>query len=710
MSLDTPSLLFLTVFALTAWMIGLSKGGLGGTLGALATPLMALVMPAHQVIGLLLPVLMFADVFAVAFHWGYWERRLLLLLLPGSLVGVILGTLFLSRVSPHVLKLTLGLITLIFAVYKLGEGRIQRRLPYRSAAWHGYLAGGVAGFSSTLAHNGGPPASIYLLLQGISPRAFIATSAVFFAILNWLKVPFYWQAGLFDARLLAQVVLPAVALVPTGVWVGRWLGLRLPQRRFEQVIVFLLLVTGLLLVYQAVPGLRTTAVSRPEPWRGPVPVTAHARLGKGTALALALSPTGDRLVVGSQVGLFLYKTDTGAEQWAVPTMAAAERVLFSRDGAWIAAVLRDETVVVLAADDGHPVAVPPAGTEWLPVVPIAALAPALTAQTIAGARNADGGLWATAAEDGRVAVWQPPFTAPMTTISGFSPRGWRTAAVAWSPDGRMLAMSSGPEVWLWSADGRLQQRLQAHSRQVNSLAWSPDGRRLASGSWDATVALWDPRRGRLLHRLRGHDDAVWAVAWAPDGRHLVSSGSLDNRVIVWNAAQGRELTRLAGTDAGVWGLAWSPDGDTLAVGTTAGDILLWDMRHEPAANPVRTLRGHLTWITALAWSPDGRWLASAAAEPFVIVWDVAQGRRRFTLPGHQQVVRALAFSPDGRRLATGALDGVVRVWSLDPAAADEASAPVLYRNHTAGVLALTWAPAGLVSGSDDGTAVMMEEP
>lgn len=237
-------------------MIGLSKGGLGGTLGALATPLMALVMPANRVIGLLLPVLMLADVFAVAWHWRRWDGRLLRLLLPGSLVGVALGMLFLSRVSPDVLKLALGIITLVFAAYKLLEERVHRRLPYRPADWHGYLAGGVAGFSSTLAHNGGPPASIYLLLQGVSPRAFIATSAVFFAILNWFKVPFYWQAGLFDARLLAQVALPAVALVPAGVWVGRWLGLRLPQRRFEQVIVVLLLLSGLLLIQQATTALR----------------------------------------------------------------------------------------------------------------------------------------------------------------------------------------------------------------------------------------------------------------------------------------------------------------------------------------------------------------------------------------------------------------------------------------------------------------------
>lgn len=691
-------------------MIGLSKGGLGGTLGALATPLMALVMPANRVIGLLLPVLMLADVFAVAWHWRRWDGRLLRLLLPGSLAGVVLGMLFLSRVSPDVLKLALGIITLVFAAYKLLEERVHRRLPYRPANWHGYLAGGVAGFSSTLAHNGGPPASIYLLLQGVSPRAFIATSAVFFAILNWFKVPFYWQAGLFDARLLAQVALPAVALVPAGVWVGRWLGLRLPQRRFEQVIVVLLLLSGLLLIQQATTALRAALALQAEPWRGPVPTAARLRLGKGTALALALAPTGDQLAVGSEVGLFLYEADSGRERWALPTDAAVTHVLFSRDGEWVAAVLRDDTVVVVAAADGRVSTTPSAEREWLPAAS-PDFFPVPTAETIAFARAADGSRLATAGADGQVALWQPSLTAasaPETTIPGFGPRGWRTAAVAWAPNGRTLAAGHGPEVWLWSADGRLQRRLQAHSRQVNGLAWAPDGRRLASAGWDGAVDIWDPQRGRLLHRLQGHDDAVWAVSWAPDGRRLASSGSLDNRVILWDGVAGTELGRWQGTDEGVWGLAWSPDGRTLAVGTTGGEVLLWDVAQPPGGPPDRVLRGHLTWITALTWSPDGRWLASAAAEPFVIVWDVEQGRRRFTLAGHEHVVRALAFSPDGRRLATASLDGFVRIWLLADGAGQALADPIRYRGHTAGVLALAWARTGLASGSDDGTVVVMD--
>ncbi|MGB5844308.1 MAG: TSUP family transporter, partial [Anaerolineales bacterium] len=85
-------LIFYIMVAVIAFMIGLAKGGLGGTLGALATPLLALVMPADQVIGLILPILMLADIFAVSFHWRRWNSKLVLLLIPGAVVGVTIGT------------------------------------------------------------------------------------------------------------------------------------------------------------------------------------------------------------------------------------------------------------------------------------------------------------------------------------------------------------------------------------------------------------------------------------------------------------------------------------------------------------------------------------------------------------------------------------------------------------------------------------------
>lgn len=236
------------VAASVALLIGLSKGGLGGTMGTLAAPLLALVLPTDQVIGLLLPILMFADVFAVAFHWRHWNRRLVVLLVPGSVIGVTIGTYFITNVPTETLQMLLGIIILLFALYKLLEKRLLHWLVYQPRSWHGVLAGTVAGFSSALAHTGGPPISIYLLYQNVTPRVFIATSALFFAILNWIKVPYYLYADLFDVDLLRQMawMLPVVFV---GVWLGRRAVGKINAQAYEQLILVLLIVSALLLIF-----------------------------------------------------------------------------------------------------------------------------------------------------------------------------------------------------------------------------------------------------------------------------------------------------------------------------------------------------------------------------------------------------------------------------------------------------------------------------
>lgn len=241
------------VFFLVALLIGLAKGGLGGMLGALATPLLALVMPAEEAVGMLLPVLMYADLFAVSSYWRRWESRPLKLLLPGSVSGVTIGTYFLTNVSGHLLRTTLGVIVLLFTVYKLFEGCLASASdePGQGAwqsRWAGVTFGIASGFSSALAHTGGPPVSIYLLQQGLSPHGFVATAALFFAVLNWVKVPYYVYAGLFDFPRPALLAL-AFPAVPLGVWAGRQFVRRVEKAAFDRIIVALLAIAGLLLIF-----------------------------------------------------------------------------------------------------------------------------------------------------------------------------------------------------------------------------------------------------------------------------------------------------------------------------------------------------------------------------------------------------------------------------------------------------------------------------
>lgn len=265
MTISFPLLLAMT--AGVAFLIGLSKGGLGGTIGALATPLMALVLPADEVIGLLLPMLIVADVFAVATHWRRWEWKLVRLLIPGAVAGVTIGTFFITNAPTGALRTALALIVLLFSVYKLVEGWLSRRLARQAQnpaagpanpgpaanLWKtpgaGLTMGTVAGFSSALAHTGGPPVSIYLLQQEIAPRTFVATSALFFALLNWIKVPYYLYAGLFDFERLRSLAL-ALPFLPLGVWVGRAFVTRINRPLFERIIVVLLALAAVLLLIE----------------------------------------------------------------------------------------------------------------------------------------------------------------------------------------------------------------------------------------------------------------------------------------------------------------------------------------------------------------------------------------------------------------------------------------------------------------------------
>ena len=243
------SIVFLLMLAAVAFLISLSKGGLGGMAGTLSTPLMALVMPVNQVLGLLLPIMLLADVFSIAFHWRRWNGRLVWLLLPGAVIGVTIGTYFIANVSTHVLKIGLAIIALLFVTYKLLEKRILGSLKYQERNWHGWLAGTTAGFTSAMAHSGVPPISIYLMLQDVSPASFHCNfSSCSTPSSIGSKFPFTYFTGMFDFQQLWQIawVFP---IVPFGVWFGRWLVTKVSKNIFDNIILVLLVITALLLIF-----------------------------------------------------------------------------------------------------------------------------------------------------------------------------------------------------------------------------------------------------------------------------------------------------------------------------------------------------------------------------------------------------------------------------------------------------------------------------
>src|SRR5215216_4198656 len=131
---DPHALFVALVIAILGFMIGLAKGGLGG-LGALLTPLLALVLPVALAVGVLLPMLMVGDVFAVTMYWKEWDLDLVRRMLPAGIVGALAGTVLLSSISPNGLRIVLGIFVLVLVGYRFVSDRIQA-LRYEPRPWH----------------------------------------------------------------------------------------------------------------------------------------------------------------------------------------------------------------------------------------------------------------------------------------------------------------------------------------------------------------------------------------------------------------------------------------------------------------------------------------------------------------------------------------------------------------------------------------------
>ena len=140
---DQNAVYLAVVIAILGFMIGFAKGGFGG-LGALLTPILALVLPVASAVGVLLPMLMVGDVFAVYMYWKEWDYSLVKGMLPAGIVGALAGTFLLSSVSPNVLRITLGIFVLGPVAYKFLSDRIQA-IRYEPRPWHAPAAGFLAG-------------------------------------------------------------------------------------------------------------------------------------------------------------------------------------------------------------------------------------------------------------------------------------------------------------------------------------------------------------------------------------------------------------------------------------------------------------------------------------------------------------------------------------------------------------------------------------
>jgi hypothetical protein len=214
---------------------------------------------------------------------------------------------------------------------------------------------------------------------------------------------------------------------------------------------------------------------------------------------------------------------------------------------------------------------------------------------------------------------------------------------------------------LWDvATGKMIFDLIGHSGDVTDVAFSPDGRTLATTS-GLGAKLWDVATGKMIFDLRGHSFPVMDVAFSPDGRTLATA-SMDGTAKLWDVATRKMIFDLIGSWPPVTAVAFSPDGRTLATASRDGTAKLWDVA---TGKMIFNLIGYGSPVTAVAFSPDGRTLATVSWDRTAKLWDIATGKMIFDLIGHSGDVTDVAFSPDGRMLATASADGTTKLWKVE---------------------------------------------
>jgi len=280
--------------------------------------------------------------------------------------------------------------------------------------------------------------------------------------------------------------------------------------------------------------------------------------GQGRAHVVAYSPDGQKLAVGSSLGIHLFDS------------ADLQLINFAPTETWVRAI----------------------------------------------AFSPDGNVLASGSYDPIVRLWQGSNGALIKELPGHT--AW-VRAVAFSPSGSLLATASDDNtVRLWSMpEGDPLISFEKDAEGVRALAFSPDGTLLATGGYDKIIRLWQVSDGVLLRELQGHEDWVRALAFSPGGEWL-ASGAFDATVRLWRVADGALLSTRREHTSSVLGLAFSTDGQLLASASVDTSVRLWKM---PLVEPYALLRGHTDFVFSVAYAPDGE-LASGAVDNTVRLWNI----------------------------------------------------------------------------------------
>jgi uncharacterized membrane protein YfcA len=247
MNLDPMQWAFAVVAAV---LVGVAKAGVAG-IGILPVAIYAQLVPAKQASGLLLPLLIVGDVFAVLAYRHHAQWRHLLRVFPWAAAGVVGGYFAMGRIDDRQAKVTIGAIILVLSVMQVWRRRsaaANAQLLPSSSTLGAAATGILAGFTTLIANAAGPLMAIYLLAMRLPKLEFVGTAAIFFLVLNVFKVPFMADLGLINADSLGANLWLVPAVV-AGLFLGRRIVARLNQRWFENLSLALAVLAGVKLLF-----------------------------------------------------------------------------------------------------------------------------------------------------------------------------------------------------------------------------------------------------------------------------------------------------------------------------------------------------------------------------------------------------------------------------------------------------------------------------
>lgn len=219
-------------------MIGFTKAGISGS-GLLIVTILASIFHAKPSVGLILPMLCVADIFAIKYYHHHADWSKLLHILPWALIGIAIGLYTGSIISDTEFRIVLAVIILSGLVIMILRRRSNIQAPVKTPKWLTILTGLAGGFTTMISNAAGPILSIYLLHMNLGKYTFLGTRAWFFFIVNLIKLPlhiFFWKTITVKTLVFTLSMIPAIAL---GAFIGIKVVKYIPERLFRIIIIIL---------------------------------------------------------------------------------------------------------------------------------------------------------------------------------------------------------------------------------------------------------------------------------------------------------------------------------------------------------------------------------------------------------------------------------------------------------------------------------------